>query len=68
MCANKKIDSSVLPHFLSTVDEQIYYYLRESLPEEYNIMYNQMQGTFFVHFTIFKNVTPVAAIFTQRDN
>ncbi len=68
MCANKKIDSSIVPHFLSTVDEQIYYYLRESLPEEYNIMYNQMQGTFFVHFTIFKNVTPVAAIFTQRDN
>ncbi len=66
MCANKKVDSSTLPHFVSLVDEQIYHYLREYLPEEYNIMYNQMQGTFFVNFTILKNVTPVAAIFTQR--
>lgn len=68
MCANKKVDSSTIPHFVSLVDEQIFHYLRSMLPEEYHIIYNQMQGTFFVNFTIFKNVTPVAAIFTQRDN
>ena len=67
-CENKKIGSNALPNFVSRVHREIYFFIKEQLTSEYNIVYNQMQGTFFVNFAIFKNVTPVAAIFTQRDN
>lgn len=67
-CANKAIKNSATPKFISKIDKEIYEYIKSQLPAEYNIVYNQMQGTYFVNFAIFKNITPVAAIFSQRDN
>ncbi len=66
-CANKQIANHV-PNFVSKIHSEMYFYIKSKLTEEYNIVYNQMQGTFFVNFAIYKDVTPVAAIFTQKAN
>lgn len=66
-CANKQIQNQV-PTFVSKIHREIYDFIRSKLTQEYSIVYNQMQGTFFVNFAIYKHVTPVAAIFTQKDN
>lgn len=66
-CANKQIYNQV-PNFVSRIHQEIYNFIRSKLTAEYNVIYNQMQGTFFVNFAIYKDVTPVAAIFTQKDN
>lgn len=67
-CANKQINSTATPNFVNRVHREIYNFIKSQLSSEYNIVYNQMQGTFFVNFAIYKNVTPVAAVFTQRGN